>query len=487
MSKAHLEQTEISLLLARLKWPLPGPKWWAMQELADLLANSYYQSQVEELLRSELMNCGFETEVVELLFVFWMAQFRGYVAQPVLPNYVRARSVLSSMLLYEITPEASSKGELSSPLLLAPQGFSPDDDFNAAQGHEVPRIFIHELNRLEEMSRFPFLAQYAFEWARSLVRVPPRGHSIDYFLRGSQDGMTGQFVTQNSHRGRSAYLRTILVAKEFWDMPDSWVTQSSLLALPINPTLASMRSSKPPWLNDLGFPGPVTRESIEAFIRNTIYSCNQRSEIILAALSFPIQFSENEIIDLNLTLWVQWRNVDVDVATLLSEDHSGYDWEILESEGLSNWFTFKAKVIEELCDAAFYSAPVAGSLFRFRYGYLQTDIYSRGWYVPLCTRSAVTAQPSSNKLKFVRDEIDLGETGYWNAGWAPCHPKDCGPFCGTYLILNKKHLPSFWDEPPTNYFYLWECKKIRREQSYREYEIERYKGFIRYNMTNGKS
>lgn len=489
MSAVLLDKTEICLLLARLKWPIPGTKWWAMQELADLLADSRYQAQVEESLKAELIYCGFETEVVELLFVFWMAQYKGYQAQPSLANYVKARSVLSSMLLSELAPESLFKGDLSSPFLLAPTEFTLNDDFIAAQGRAVPLMFITKLKELEQETDFPFTAQYAFEWARSLARVPSQDYCVDYFLDSPRDEMTGQFVTQDSHRGRSAYLRTILIAKEFWEMPDSWATHLSLLALPINPTLADLRSSKPPWLHKWGFQGPATTESIAAYVTNAIDTCNRSSDNrVLAALSFPIRLSENEILDLNLTLWAQWGIADVDETALLSKDPHGYNGGF-EGDGLVRPSTFSVRPIEELRDDVSSSAPAAGRLFPFRYGYLHTDIESRGWYVPLCTRanSKIRIQPSSNRLEFVEDKTTLGETGFWNAGWDPCHPKGCEPFCGTYLTLNNEHLPSFWDEPPTSYFYLWECKKLQRKQSHNSYNRECYGGIVRYDMTNGKS
>lgn len=196
-------QADIRLLIARTKWPVPAVKWWAMQELAALLTNDLCCEPTEKELYRALEQCGLETEVVELLFVFWLAKQAGYVPKAVVSSYIRAQSLLSSLILWEILEPILYEGLPSNLLALAPRDFQSTADFQDAQGREVPRIFLGILENLEKDFGLPFVRQYAFEWANTASLCPdsPFGKNIGYFYGHPTDQMTGQFVNITSHRG----------------------------------------------------------------------------------------------------------------------------------------------------------------------------------------------------------------------------------------------------------------------------------------------
>ncbi len=203
MVMADLNRADLAMLLARLDWPVPSVRWWAIQEVASLLASEEFGGQVETALIEQLSAAFFETEVTELLFVFWLASRDGYLVPDKLGTAIAARSQLTLLLLQDAGYSGVSHGLLSSPLLLAPSSFSPPDDLVRAEGSEVPRIFGTILRRLEQNSGHPFLAQFAFEWTSGLRRGRAIWLDASHFYSRTREGVTGQFVSQASHRGRS--------------------------------------------------------------------------------------------------------------------------------------------------------------------------------------------------------------------------------------------------------------------------------------------
>jgi hypothetical protein len=84
----NLEEHEIavSLLVTRLQWPFTSIKQWTASELSTLLTVNDTQKIVEARLLESLKSKKLESEVVEILCVFWMACQKGYHPTIVLGN-----------------------------------------------------------------------------------------------------------------------------------------------------------------------------------------------------------------------------------------------------------------------------------------------------------------------------------------------------------------------------------------------------------------
>ena len=473
-SDSKADEPWLHMLVERLRWPVPSVKWWVLQELATFLATEQWRDKTEEALLEHLAACPFESEVVEVMAAFWLAKQRGYLGSDVIGKHVRAKSTLSSMMLADVAPDSLYEGQLSAELILAPPGFEAPQDFKTAQGATVPLMYQSEMQQWEKKTGLPFKAQYAFEWTRSLQRIGDEGHDWRYFYGYPSDQMTGQFFTQQSHRGRSAYLRTVLVAQRFWNMPNNYAEHIAMRALPFDPTLAWIRPIRPEWLARWNRASTSDCTSIAAYLSSCITQFNSmNSGCILASLSLPVTMGEREWVELSCVLWAQWEDAEPNPMKLLTEQQDR------RSAGLSfgnNLDCVTAYDIAPLTErqGPYMATPVVSGVLPLRYGALHSDVEQRGWNVPLLYRLGATlaASPSSAEVEFSVDEKLIGRAGCWNVEWEPAHPAKLGAFCGTFTALDANGLTALFDTPPVRIFYLWEAKRVKLKEVFGELEVE---------------
>jgi hypothetical protein len=215
-----IEEADIRLLLERSRWPVPNVKWWSMQEMADLLLDAKFREKTEKALYAAMENAKLETELIEFLFVFWLAKQKGYCPSSanIIPC-IRARSVLSDMLIPEMFDLILYEGEYSSPLVKADSSFQAEIDSSDAQGRMVPIIFLNFIKDLESRFEFPLISQYQFEWENNKDFYPNQQSFNSFYNKYHSDFLIWQFASTISHRDRSAYLRLLSVAKHFGGIP----------------------------------------------------------------------------------------------------------------------------------------------------------------------------------------------------------------------------------------------------------------------------
>lgn len=91
---------ELRILIARLGWPSTSTRWWTMQELAARLGETAARAETESALLQLLSSRKLEAEVVEVLFIFWMAtQGHGYSPAAELSESIPKSSLLSGLLV----------------------------------------------------------------------------------------------------------------------------------------------------------------------------------------------------------------------------------------------------------------------------------------------------------------------------------------------------------------------------------------------------
>lgn len=484
MTPTAISLADIRLLVARTKWPVPAVKWWAIQELANLLTHPLEGCEIEKELYRVLELSKLETEVVELLFIYWLATQAGYVPSPALSTYVRARSPLSSLILADIFNPILDEGKLRTPLIEVPFDFEQPLDFQEAQGATVPRIFSTLLESLEDSSGFPFIQQFAYEWANTatLNLKVPLYQDIGYFYGYPAEEMSGQFVVRATHRGRSAYLRTLSVAQDIWGAPEKVINSRALPALPFDPTFSALQPIRPDWIMDWDATNKVEPQTIEEFLLASVRKLQETSKNSAPlALSLPLRVSETEIIELEAVMWVQWEMKPVDGKELLdrvekARGAKGGGW--CNAEGLSKTIHCPMNLLEDVIDSEVCAAPSVGEQCMWRRGYLHSDLYSRGIFLPLPTvkKMPVSVRPKGRELEVLIGDSPMGQWSYWNVGWAPSHPRLARAFCATSLIADKAMLNLLWAEPPIRHFLLWRCTTISRENTYSTYSSDEIVG-----------
>lgn len=482
MMMADLDRADLAMLLARLDWPVPSVRWWAIQEVASLLTSEEFGGQVEEALIEQMSALVFETEIAELLFVFWIANRDGYLVPDRLGTAIAARSHLSSLILDDARYGGASQGSLSSPLLLSPSVFPPPDNLVRAEGTDVPRIFETLLRRLEKASGHPFLAQYAFEWTSSLTRRQAIWLDVSHFYSQKREGVTGQFVSQASHRGRSAYLRVLEIARKYWGLPERIAAEYSLAALPIDPLLAQLRPVRPTWF--VQWPQELTAnaETLSSYVHSMVTRFeHENGNQVLGAFSCLIHQSSLEVLDLTVTLWARLSEARVD-ARHLAELTLGEGWNnTLHLDGLSTvgWCE-PDDSLSELANTGAKTIPVTGRVNLTRHGYLNTEVTSRGIYAPLqiIGDTVVEVSPLDTMLTYSINRVVVGTSQIWNMAWQPYHLRETGPHCGTCLALIKGNLPLLLQNIPKDYLYLWELKRLSRKQEHEPFTSESLVGLV---------
>lgn len=463
-----IEEALTKALVSRLKTPIPSVKLWAMEQLATLLVEQH--PTIEDLLKKDLANRKLESECIEVLCVFLNAKFKGYSCPEDLGQYINARSTLSDLVLSELISTTDNFGNYA--YSSNPGGYLDNDNnqFDYFQGNHVPLLYNSWLMKQEQKTGLPFTSHYKSEWNKTFEYQPPVSTSVDYFFGINRQRSTGQFYTQASHRGRSAYLRTIEVAKEIYNMPHSYAEHLSIPALPVEPCYLGLSAQKPLWLPEWRSENLPNEKNIRQFIKSILknFSITENS-LDLIALSFPIKIENDKWIDLtfvkampnlqkNISIEIIDRSSCICVGTLLNKSLS---YEFDERKQLSG-------------------SVLAGTSMPFmRYGHWHSDMESRGFYIPTCNISGknVTALPKDGLLFYTVDEIEIGFSSYWYNQWSPIHPKGVRSVCGTYTVSLKENINTWFNfgSKKTSGFYICDAKVLTSKDQFREYDEQEYR------------
>ncbi|MAC13302.1 MAG: multidrug DMT transporter permease [Alcanivorax sp.] len=459
---------ELRILIARLGWPSISARWWAMQELAARLGEP--DSRVETALLQLLSSCKLEAEVVEILCIFWMAtQAHGYSPALNLPENIPRTSILSEMILKSIgfLPERDAGG-----LEEVPDGFEIPQDFNGVQGSDLPRIFRTSMGKLEKQTRLPFVRQMAFEWGANRDSNPDAPFQGDpwYFLRPLGDGFIGQLSSRAALRAISAYLRTLVVAEELWDIPTKMAEKWSLLALPVHPSLAFLRPRRPAWFpRRTDFDGDTEEfeESLRSLV-DRVRSAGSGEELI--AFSSPIVMSMERCVEVSVVRWLQ--SADSHIADSEVSAHLDDFWtsgRMLPSStpgSLSTTSLLALPNLDGLIDMKCKAWPLAVPLGLERLGYLQHDLYPGRLFLPTQPASCMAELlPRDGGLEVKVDTRVIADLCYWNAGWGAVRPMQFSGNCGTALTSRG----TIYREKPLGMsgkvrsFFLWQVRTLQRE------------------------
>lgn len=464
---------ELRILIARLGWPSTSARWWTIQELAVRLGDPVSSTESESALLQLLSSRKLEAEVVEVLYIFWIAaRAYGYSPALLLTESIPRSSILSDLLLESlgVMPEGGDEG-----LEAVPEAFEIPQDFDGVQGSDLPRIFRTSMSRLEQHSRLPFLRQMAFEWTANRVAYPDAPFQGDsgHFLRPLGDGFVGQLSSRIALRSISAYLRTLAVAEGFWAMPPDRAGEEALLALPLHPTLAFLKARRPTWFPEkTDFDG--NRDAVEASFKDLFARVQAtRPDDELIAFSSPIVMSMERCVEVSIVRWAQAEGskiADASLATHLEAFWS--DGRMLRgaaSEPLSTTTFLVPPRLDHLMDGECKAWPLAAPLSFDRLGYLQHDLYPGRLFLPTLPGSVeAEVTPRGGQLEINVDEQVVADLCYWNAGWGPARPKQFGGNCGTALVSRGKGYRegTLSTSGPVRSFYLWQVRTLHRDNTF---------------------
>lgn len=467
-----LEEALVKLLVSRLKLPIPSVKLWTIDQLSQLLIAQH--PKVEELLKEDLAKRKQESECIEVLCVFFVAKSKGYVCPDDLGHYIKARSVLSDLMLSELLPTSLEFGLCAYPLVPFIILDNDNNRFEYYQGNHVPRVYYSWLQDETKRTRLPFTKHYQTEWNNTFKYQPSTAATIDYFFSADRQRSTGQFYTQASHRGRSAYLRTIDLAKEFYGMPDSYAEYLSIPALPIEPAYIGLRSQKPKWLPVWNSHTPPNEANLINYVKEGLSNFTQTDDSNdLLAFSLPIKIDGNNWIDLTVVKVSTEINLTPDI--LLKERSGCLAIGNLLDKELS--YDFSDSQIPEV-------PTMAGTSYPFmRYGHWHSDLESRGFYIPKCTIDGkkIIGSSSDGLFNYSVDGSQVGFSSFWYNDWQPIHPRGIRSFCGSYTAVSKERIEEWHSSSETEHKSCYLCKAIllRSEDYFREFSEQEIEFFIR--------
>lgn len=467
---------ELRILIARLGWPTTSARWWAMQELAAWLGDPAVSVDAESALLQMLRSRKLEAEVVEVLCIFWMAvQGYGYSPTAELAEIIPRPSLLSRLFVESC---GLSVQAVEPDLKEVPEDFEIPDDFDGVQGVDLAKIFRTSMNELEAYSRLPFVRQMAFEWTENQEAYPkePYQGGLWHFAPSQGKGLGAHISARSAVRAISAYLRTLDVAKQLWNMPPELASTRSLLALPVHPTLALLRPQRPDWfLASTNFDGDT--EAVESAFRTLLDSFEKaRPGDELIAFSSPVVMSMERCVEVSLVRWSQAageQTDDVDLAAHL-DDYWNRVGKLPSTaeEPISTTTTVATPTFQQLVDKESKAWPLAETLDFDRIGYLQHDLYPSRLYLPTMPSSCeLEIMPSDGQLEVKAEDQVVADLCYWNAGWGPARPIQFRGNCGTALMSHgtayREHAGS--ENEPTRAFYFWQVRTLYRSNTLNEF------------------
>ena len=463
-----IEEALTKTLVSRLKLPIPSIKLWVIEQVTSLLIEQY--PHIEDLVLEDLSSRLQESECVEVLSLILIAKDKGYEPPDMIGNYIKARSVLSDMILNDLDSSPSDYGEYASEFVPIFKLTSDNHQFDYFHGTHIPQLYDTLLKAEERRTGIPWTSFFRSEWNNTFDYCPLSDTSIDYFLNADRSRSTGQFYTTASHRGRSAFLRTIEIAKHYFGMPVSYAKGLATAALPIEPAYINMSPLRPDWLSVWKDGTLPTKENISDYIKSCINEFSSQNEFTdLAALSFPIKIDDS--------CWIE-----ITALKAITNQSIPSEFDIKErSHGVCIGNELERQVTYEYLDSekdlGESSILLTGTTYPvLRYGHWHSDLEARGLYVPISRAAgkSILAKSANEVIEFEVDNLKIGYSSYWNNYWKPIHPKQLRSLCGTYTTLRKerysKWVPSLSAE--TRYFYTCKARILSSEESFKEFDIQ---------------
>lgn len=425
-----------SIAAARLALPIPTAKLLTAQEFAKALSTSAGRQVGWPALLEWMGTRKFESEVLEGLVPVVISRCTSQEANELRKTIQRPSLAMDVML-------AAATGQ--SVLLPSWQGChsGPAPKFAELSAEEallesgqiLPGVFSTEFEELQDKSGKPFFRQWAYEYQTlEVTRGFLQGEHFDYFSK-SEQGASGMVVSQRSHAARSAFLRTLAYANEYWNMPLDRALDVATAALPGEPALLRMAPGLPPRfagkLYDAVDGNELAAESIASKVLDALSS---------DPLTFPMHFSgcvyDSPTLTIDVSafaipmvagyeanIWVHWYQRMLGNAQL--ERDSSFALVISALRG------------RRLAGDPSLVAPLLAPILPKRVGYFHADLIQRSPYLPAWVPGdhPILAHPREGGMALEMDGKLVGTMRHWMANWNPLVLRDAptGTACSTHI------------------------------------------------------
>ncbi len=425
-----------AIAAARLALPIPMAKSLTAWEFAKALDIPAGRKVGWPALVEWVSACKFESQVLEGLAPLVISGCSSQEANEI-RKVVQRPSMGMDLMLATATNQPvlvpSWRGCHSGP---APK-FS---DLSAEEsllesGWILPGIFVTEFKQLQEESDRPFMTHWAYECqVLSQTRGFPESNRFDYFVKGER-GARGMVVGQRSHAARSAFLRTLVYACEYWKMPFDRAQQVAITALPGDAALMRMSPGR----------APAFAQQMYAAIDGGELSANKIALDVVGALrsdplAFPMHFSgcvhDSPTLTIDVSvyaipllpgqkaeIWIHWYRSLLGQLQLEHDDTCALIIPALRGERVHG---------DDL-----NVVPLLAPILPERVGYFHADLIQRPPYVPAWVPgdAPMLSCPREGGMTLKLNGSPVGNMQHWLANWAPMTEKEgpAGTACCTHI------------------------------------------------------
>lgn len=470
--------------ISRLRLPVPMAKLQVIHQFAHALANDPSPQATWNALLRWLRSLKLESEVLEALAIVVLARGAAILSSAELRAAINAPSVLSDLFIGRAlgTPVLvhswlkSHSGE-------APAMYrSPELTDELIAGTIVPPILINRMEVLEKRARRPLLRQWTYEFERQIER---NGGGIDghfsYFGDSHDRGEVGHFIARRGHFARSAFLRTLALASDQWDMPLLVAQTEAMYASPVDMSLLPLLPGEiPTWAKSLHSARPSTTVEAATLASSALDEVNRSESRALLHLNLPLQSDPRYQGELEIISILASENT-VDCQSVFHL----HDW--LPGHVIVPRTSDLVLQVDRFNDTvAFPTAtggnlrPVLLSLFESFVGYLHSDLVGRMPCLPAnhCSDVPLIAVPRQGRVGLLLSGSTVGELRYWNWNWRPMYPREMGGHGGVALELDGDAVRRLMHVDGMHIHQLWRVHVRTRETDYGEWNDETWMGSI---------
>lgn len=470
--------------MSRLRLPVPMAKLQVIHQVASALANDSSAQTTWRALLQWLSSLKLESEVLEALAIVALARGSAILSSAELRAAINAPSVLSDVFIGRtLRAPVLVHSWLKSHSGEAPAMYrSPELTDELSAGTIVPPILKNRMENLEKRSRKPLLRQWTYEFERQIERNGGGydGH-FSYFGDSHGRDETGHFIARRGHLARSAFLRTLALASDQWDMPLPVAQAEAMYASPADLSLLPMLPGETPiWARNLHNARPSTTAEAGALASLAVEEVNRNESRVLLHLNLPMQSDSRYLGELEIVSILASENA-VDCQRVFHL----HDW--LPGQVIvprTSDLTLRA---DRFDDAAAFPTETGGnlrplllSMFDHAVGYLHSDLVSRMPCLPAnhSSDAPLIAVPRHGGADLLLSGDTVGELRYWNWNWRPMHSREMGGWGGVALALDGDAVRRLMHIDGMHIHQLWRVHVRTRETDYGDWNDETWMGSI---------
>jgi hypothetical protein len=473
----------LDVAMCRLRLPVPTAKLQVIHQIANALTDERTSQPTWQALLRWLRALKLESEALEALAIVVLARGSTVLSSADLRAAIDAPSVLSDLFLaHSFETPVLVHSWLKAHSGEVPRFYQqPELTEKLASGVFVPPILIHRLQSLERRSRKPFVAQWTYEFERLTERSDSKddGH-FGFFLPHDDRSEAGQFIARRGQLARSAFLRTLALAGDQWDMPINEVQATAMFASPTDLSLLPILPGETPkWANSVHETGPGSADEAAALAASGIRVVRENQNGVLLHLNLPLHSDSR-------------YHGELEVVSILASDEAVDSEEVFR---VHDWLPGKAVVpraddltlrVDPLEPKTVFPTkaggrlrPVLLPLVGDRVGYLQADLLERMPRLPAHNfETPLIVNPRKGGADVFLSSAKVGELRHWNWKWRPTHPKGIGSPTGVGLILDHDVAERLLHVHGMRLVHVWRAQVLRREADYKDWIEEAWQGFV---------